>query len=1414
MSSPLPAARAWVADRVRGSAAVRRLISRLRQLLDRVDREPVAPPVEAAPAVLRYRIDEPVAGVAVTGTVRIRGWAAMGDRPVLAVAVHLDGHLVGHAATGTVERLDLVEALGWESMRWAGWDFEVDLGACYTGAAAHLVVTVWPDGGERPIVLDPVPVVLDPQRRDGPELVDGDELRAGLDRPEVGATVGPDAVRLEGWVYHDRYPVSSLDVVANGRHVGRARLGLARPELAGPGLPPRAAVSGFEHVLDLGDLPESERVVRVQLVARASGGRPVVAASRVLRRRPVPDVAEPVPAAARSIRVAAPEAAAREALAFDLVVFTHQLGYGGGQLWLSELLARAGAGRAFPCTVVSPADGPLRVELERAGIRVRVTQPFPVDSLASYEGRVDELSALVASGGHTAALVNTLSLAIGADVTRRLGIPTVWAIHESFPASTFWSHALGGGALPPGIRARFEETLRTTSCLVFEAEATRGLYADLAGPGRSLVVPYGIDTATVEAFVAATDRAEVREGLGLAPDRRVALVMGTTEPRKAQTRLAEAFALVADEYPDWDLVFVGDTGTPYADALRRYVADTGLDGRVRIVPVVPDVHPWYRAADVLVSASDVESLPRSALEAMCFGVPVLATSVFGLPELITDGCTGFLVEPGALDALVAGFRRVLGGGAVPDPGGGRTRPPTDPRPLRLLRVRRRYRRPARGAAARSHGRPVRGGPGPRRRTAYVTTSERGAMPEATEDPTRRTSSDRLAELESTVARLEAVVAGQAEWMAVLQAERTEAPGDVAGLAAGLASHTEWLSTLERWVSSCVTILANFGAQPLDTGTPSASGSLDVPGTLMSRLEVLTVMDWVAAVAEVPDGPTVSVNIATRDRPELLRMAVDSVLAQSYGRFEIVVADDSDGDATGRLLAAYGDERIRVVPTPGHHGGALAFNTALGASTGDIITFLDDDNLMHPDWLRSVVWAFSTFDGLEALYGARVNEDPGAEHGVRSGMLPLLEFTHYDRDRHELANFVDRNTIAHLARHADLRHDEQLAGAIDWDYSLRLFTRSTPLALPAIACYYRTVVPGRISDSPEKLESFHRVRARAHTTRPLRVHVHSAMFPVLCETYIAQDIDNLVEAGATVTVSSDQVAVSGGDDPHECSLDPDGAIASAAPDVVLLHWATNAWASRPLLEKHGIPFVLRLHSFDFDPDMIQELGEHPLCAGIIGFGHQLDRLPDGAVGMVQTIGPQVVVPPSPAERDGILSASAGVPKKDFPMLVDVMSRLPTMGKRIIMARTNGFESLPGEVAALAQERDPAITVSVDVPRPDVLEALARTSVLVYTVDPSQPLGSPMSIIEAMLCGAVVIAPDRPEIHDLVGPELRAYRTPADIVRHTEEVAAGGPEVEAARDALRLRGEAHRDPSSRAQLHRILNERLTGWKSRRA
>jgi glycosyltransferase involved in cell wall biosynthesis len=194
---------------------------------------------------------------------------------------------------------------------------------------------------------------------------------------------------------------------------------------------------------------------------------------------------------------------------------------------------------------------------------------------------------------------------------------------------------------------------------VFEAEATRQLYLSKVPQEHALVVPYGINTALIDRYLATVTPKQARACHHIAANQRVLLVMGTTEPRKSQILLAEAFAETAKNHPEALLVFVGDNGTPYARSLRRFVETSEVADQIRLERVTADTYSWYRAADVLVSSSDVESLPRTFLEAFSFGLPVAAASVFGITDLIEDDRTGVLFRARDLSAAVNALDRVL-----------------------------------------------------------------------------------------------------------------------------------------------------------------------------------------------------------------------------------------------------------------------------------------------------------------------------------------------------------------------------------------------------------------------------------------------------------------------------------------------------------------------------------------------------------------------------------------------------------------------------------------------------------------------------------------------------------------------------------------------------------------------------------
>jgi glycosyltransferase involved in cell wall biosynthesis len=141
---------------------------------------------------------------------------------------------------------------------------------------------------------------------------------------------------------------------------------------------------------------------------------------------------------------------------------------------------------------------------------------------------------------------------------------------------------------------------------------------------------------------------------------------------------------------------------------------------------------------------------------------------------------------------------------------------------------------------------------------------------------------------------------------------------------------------------------------------------------------------------------ISVIIPTFNRAAKLVRAVDSVLAQTHTRLELIVVDDGSSDRTGDLLRAYRDPRLRVLQQP-NRGVSAARNAGIAASGGECVALLDSDD----EWLerkleRQAVflqqgrWSVVQTDEQWIRHGRRVN--PGKRHRKRAGWLfaPSLE----------------------------------------------------------------------------------------------------------------------------------------------------------------------------------------------------------------------------------------------------------------------------------------------------------------------------------------------------------------------------------------------------------------------------------------
>ena len=132
------------------------------------------------------------------------------------------------------------------------------------------------------------------------------------------------------------------------------------------------------------------------------------------------------------------------------------------------------------------------------------------------------------------------------------------------------------------------------------------------------------------------------------------LFVGRLEPLKGVPVLLEAAQLVLKRMPHVRFVLAGGNHpTLTKESLSRLVQQFSLNGQVEFVGYVPSEQliGWYRRVTLCVLPSYYETFGIAALESMAFGVPVVATRVGGLPEVIVDGVTGFLVAPGNSHAL-------------------------------------------------------------------------------------------------------------------------------------------------------------------------------------------------------------------------------------------------------------------------------------------------------------------------------------------------------------------------------------------------------------------------------------------------------------------------------------------------------------------------------------------------------------------------------------------------------------------------------------------------------------------------------------------------------------------------------------------------------------------------------------------
>jgi len=202
---------------------------------------------------------------------------------------------------------------------------------------------------------------------------------------------------------------------------------------------------------------------------------------------------------------------------------------------------------------------------------------------------------------------------------------------------------------------RIVARITTRFFAVSEANRRQGVTAGLFPADRCTVIRSGVDLAAFRQT--RVDAPQKKRELGLEPTRPVVGMIAPFKPQKAPVDFVRMADLVHRVRPDVQFLLVGDGELRGAVEAER--AERGLVTVLRLAGWRRDIPGILRCLEVLVLTSLWEGLPRVYLEALASGVPVVGTRVDGAAEVVRDGVTGFLTEPGDVRALAERVLHVL-----------------------------------------------------------------------------------------------------------------------------------------------------------------------------------------------------------------------------------------------------------------------------------------------------------------------------------------------------------------------------------------------------------------------------------------------------------------------------------------------------------------------------------------------------------------------------------------------------------------------------------------------------------------------------------------------------------------------------------------------------------------------------------
>jgi len=548
--------------------------------------------------------------------------------------------------------------------------------------------------------------------------------------------------------------------------------------------------------------------------------------------------------------------------------------------------------------------------------------------------------------------------------------------------------------------------------------------------------------------------------------------------------------------------------------------------------------------------------------------------------------------------------------------------------------------------------------------------------------------------------------------------------------------------------------------------------LETSTTLLLRsIASLAIQPSVLALPPAASEPLVSVILPTWNRGDIVETAVASVQQQTYPHWELIVIDDGSTDDTADRLARHaGDARIRYIRRA-HEGIGAARNAGLAQARGDLIAYLDSDNVWFPKYLETIVAAFLRDNELQSAYTAQIVDD-------RRDAVAVLKGREFDAERLRHGNYIDLNVYAHR-RELYEQHggfDEQLDRLIDWDLIARYAASGKTRFLPVIGGTCYTGRADQVSATRSLHYNHYIIRSKRRAPRsstPLKVLYALWHYPQLSESYVRTEIDAVRRMGVDVEICAEEQGAAPFD--SEIPIHYDGlaaAIHRFKPDLVHTHWLSYGETYGRQLQRSGLPLTVRGHGFEISTELAGRLARLDRIARVYVFPHFADAcrpLKAKVLAVPAAFNPDYYFPQRAKDRRLVLRTACALKTKELDTFMRVAEMCPSFRFVLVLARGHKVEWILDEMIECNRRMGNPVELRVNVQREDLAALMRQSGIYLHTTGTIQPYGMPISIAEAMACGAYVIAKRRPGSHEYVGEAGALYDSAeeaAALVQATE------------------------------------------------